>query len=115
MDKHLRKETSQEMLVQLPGETEACPVMSVFKDLQSITLEVNLSIKVLFKESCHGDLALSVVLDTIMLTVEIEVVLNRASGIFRLFIFARRCRRGNGPEDYQDGDCGEDGEKESGP
>ena len=88
MDEHFRKEASQEMLVQLPSETEACPVMTILKDLQSITLEVNVSIKVLLEESCHGDLALAVVLDAVMLTMEVQVVLDGTTGIFGLFILA---------------------------
>lgn len=114
MDKHLRKEASQEMLVQLPGETEACPVMSVFEDIQSITLEVNISIKVLLEESCHGDLALAVVFDAVMLAVEFQVVLDGTTGVFSLFILAGRCCRCNGPEGDQNRKCGEDGEENGG-
>ena len=114
VDKHLRKEASQEMLVQLPGEAEACPVMSVLKDIQSITLEVNISIKVLLEEGGHGNLALAMVFDAVMLAVEFQVVLDRTTGVFSLFILARRSSRCNGPEDHQDRDCGEDGEEDGG-
>lgn len=114
MDKHLRKEASQEMLVQLPGETEAGPVMSILKNIQSITLEVNISIKVLLKESCHRNLALAVVFDAVVLAVEFQVVLDGTTGVFSLFILAGRSSRCNGPEDHQNGDCGEDGEEDGG-
>lgn len=45
---------------------------------------------------------------TVMLAVEMQVVLDRASGIFGLFVLARRDRGGYGPEDHEDRDGGED-------
>lgn len=102
------------MLVQLPGETEAGPVMSVLKNIQSIALEVNISIKVLLEESCHGNLALAVVFDTVMLAVELQVVLDGTTRVFSFFILAGGSSRCNGPEGHQDWDCSEDGEEDGG-
>lgn len=114
MNKHFREEASQEMLVQLPGETEACPVMSVLKNIQSITLEVNIPIKVLLEEGGHRNLALAMVFNAIMLAVEFQVVLDGATGVFSLFILAGRSCGCNSPEDHQNRDCGEDGEENGG-
>lgn len=41
-------------------------------------------------------------------------MLNRTTGVFSLFILARRSSRCNSPEDHQDRDCGEDGEEDGG-
>lgn len=102
------------MLVQLPGETEAGPVMSVLKNIQSIALKVNISVKVLLKESCHGNLALAVVFDTVMLAVELQVVLDGTTRVFSFFILAGGGSRCNGPEGHQNRDCSEDGEEDGG-
>lgn len=54
------------------------------------------------------------VFDPVMLAVELQVVLDRTTGVFSLFVLARRRSRSNGPEDYQDRDCREDGEEKGG-
>lgn len=115
MHDNLRHHSSQEILVQAPGELELGPVMSVLKHLQRITLEVHLSVKVHLMEGLHGDLGLAMVLGTIMLAQEVQVVLDRTAGILGLFILSRRDGRRNGPVGHQDRDGGENGEEQGCP
>lgn len=114
MQKHLRNEAGKEVLVETPGEAEAGPVVSVFQDLQSVTLEVNLSIEVLLVEDLHGNLALATVLGPVMLVVEVQVVLDRAARVLGLLILAGRDGGRDGPEDHQNRDGGEDGKEDGG-
>lgn len=104
----------EEVLEQAQGETEAGPVVSVLHGLQGVTLEVDLVVEVHLVESLHGDLALAVVLDAVMLAVEVQVVLDRASGVLDLLVLAGGDGRGHSPEDHEDGDGGEDGEEDGG-
>jgi hypothetical protein len=110
----LGKETKEEMLVETHGETEIGPIMSEFESLQSIHLEVHLTIEVLLVEDLHRDLALATVGSAIMFAVEVEVVFDGAAGILGLFVLAGRDGRSHGPEGHQDGDGGEDGEEDGG-
>lgn len=80
------------MLVQAHGETEAGPVVSVLKGVQSVTLEVHLSIEVLLEENFHGNLALAPVFGSVAFAVEVEVVFHGAARVLGLLVLTR----GNG-------------------
>lgn len=88
MQQHLRNEASQEMLVQRPSETEACPVVSVLQDIKSISLEVDFAIKVFLVKSDHGNLALAMVLSTITFAVELQVVFDRPPRVFGFLVLS---------------------------
>lgn len=79
----------QEELVQTERETEACPVMSILHNLQCVSFEVDLPIKVHFLECLQWDLVLAIVLGAITFPVECEVMLDPATGISGLLILAR--------------------------
>lgn len=89
--------------------------MSVFHDIQRITLKVYLTIKVHLVECLHWDLGLAMVLTSMLLAVELQVVLHRAAGIFRLLILAWGDARGNVPESHQNWDRGEEAKEEGRP
>lgn len=90
MNEHFWEEAGQEKLVQFPCEAEACPVMSVFENIKSIALEFNLSVEVLLVESRNWDLALAMILNTVMFAVEVQVMLHWATRIFGLLILTGR-------------------------
>jgi hypothetical protein len=97
---------------QADGEAEASPIVSVFHDFQSITLEVYLTVKVHFMESLHGDLVAPIVLVTVFLVVEGQVVLDGLAWVLGLLVLARRKSRICSPEGGEDGDAGEQAEED---
>lgn len=114
MHQQLGKESKQEVLVQTHREPEVGPVVTELETLKSIPLEVHLSIEVLFVENFHGDLALAPVGNTVMFTVEIQVVFDGTASVLGLFGFARGDGRRNSPESHQNRDSSEDAEENAG-
>jgi len=114
VQQHLRNEAEQEVLKETHGELEVGPIVTVLESLQSIAFEVNLAVEVLLVEDLHGDLALAVVSGTVVLTVEVQVVLNGAAAILGLLSLAGGDGRGDGPESHKNGDCSEDGKEDGG-
>lgn len=96
--------TSKEEPEERQSEAEVGPIVTVLHDLKSVTVEVDITVKVLLVESLHGDLAAAVVLCAVGLLVELEVVLDGGAGEAGLFVLAGSVARGNGPEGHQDGD-----------
>jgi len=76
-------------LEQAQREPETSPVMSVFHNLQSIPIEINISIKIHVVESFHWDLVLSAVFDLIGFILEGKVVFDWAAWKLGFLIFAR--------------------------
>jgi len=95
---NFRCEGKENMFEQADCESEACPVMSVFKNLQSISIEFYLAIEIHGIEGLHRNLILSAVLDFICLIFECEVVFDWAPRIFGLFVLARGQSREYSPE-----------------
>ena len=114
MQQQLGDEAEQEVLEETHGELEVGPVMTVLEGLQSITLEVNLAVEVLLVEDLHGDLALAAVSGTVVLTVELQVVLDGEATVLGLLSLAGGDGRGNGPESHENGNRGEDGKEDGG-
>ena len=111
---HLGDETKQEVFEKTSGELEVGPVVTVLEALQSITLEVNLTIEVLLVENLHGDLALTTVGGTVVLAVELQVVLDRAAAVLGLLGLARRNGGRDSPECHQNGNGGEESKEDGG-
>lgn len=88
--------------------------MSVFHDLQRISVEVNLAIKVHIVERLHWDLIGSSVLELVGLILEGKVVFYRAPGDCGLLVLARTEGRGEVPEANQDRDRCEETEEDAG-
>lgn len=112
MHNHLRNHAGQEELIQSHREFESGPIMTVLQHFESIALEIDLAIKVHLMEGLHGDLVLAMILGTIMLVVEMQVVLNRTAGEFGLLISAGTNAGSNSPEDHQDWNGREQGEEQ---
>lgn len=111
---HFRDEAEQEVLEQARSELEVGPVMTVLENLKSITLEVNFAVEVLLVEDLHRNLALAAVGGTVVLTVEVQVVLNGEATVLGLLGLAGRDGGGDGPEGDENGESGEDGEEDGG-
>lgn len=114
MDQQFGNETKQKVLVKTHGKAEVGPVVTELKTLESITLEVHLTIEVLLVEDLHGNLALASVGSTVMLAVELEVVFHGTTGVPGLFILAGRDGRSHCPESHQNGYSGKNGEEDGG-
>lgn len=77
--------------------------MSVFQSLQTVTVELNISIKVHVVESLHWNLVSTPVLEFVGLLLESKVMFDWASSISGFFIFARTEHRVQGPKSHEDG------------
>lgn len=98
MHDDFRCELEENVLEQASSESEACPVGAVFKNLQTVSVELNITLKVHVVEGLQWDLRLSMVLQLIGVVLESEVVLDWASWQFNLLISARAQARGKIPE-----------------
>lgn len=114
MHEQLRNEAEQEVLEESHGELEVGPIVTVLKSLQSITLEVDLTIEVLLVEDLHGDLALAAVGSPVMFAVELQVVLDGKATVLGLLGLAGRDSGRNRPESHENRHRGEDSEEDRG-
>ena len=89
MQKELWNSACQEKLEQGNRKPEVCPVMSIFHDLERVTLEVDFAIKIHLRKCCHGNLVLAMVLRSVSLGMKGEVVVNWTTRESGLFILAR--------------------------
>lgn len=69
----------------LGGKLKSSPVMPVLHDVQNITLEINLLVKVRVVENLHGDLSV-LVLFLKLLVLEVQIVADGFTGELDLFI-----------------------------
>lgn len=89
MHDQFRNHASEEEPTQTQRESKASPVMTILQRVKSVSLEVDVSIKVHLMKRFHWDLALAMVLKSILVMFEIQVVLDRPPWIARLLILAR--------------------------
>ena len=98
-------------------EFEACPVMTVLENLESITVKVDISIEVHVVESFHRNLVLSAVFYFIGFVLKGKIMLDWTSWVLGLFILAWGEAGEYCPECEENGDSGdetkEDGSLES--
>ena len=106
-----RHEAEENELEQADCKSEACPIMPVLQDLQTIAIELNLAIKVHVVEGLHRNLVSAAVLDLVGFVLEGKVVLNGASRKSGLFVLARGEHRMEGPECNEDGDGSKEAEE----
>jgi len=106
--------TSKEEPEERQSEAEVGPVVAVLHNLESVAIEVDVTVEVLLVESLHGDLAAAVVLCAIGLLVELEVVLNGGTGVASLLVLAGSVAGSNGPEGHQDGDGSQETKEDPG-
>jgi hypothetical protein len=102
------------MLDQAQSKSKAGPVVSVFHDLQSIPVKLDISVKVHSVESLHRNLVLSVVRGLVGFFLEGKIMLDGTTWVLGLLILPRAVRRSQKPETDQDGDCGEESEEQRG-
>lgn len=110
----LGNHSQQEVLDQADREAEASPVVAVLEDLEAVALEVDVTVKVHLVEGLHGDLVGAMVLETVGLLLELEVVLNGTAGVLGLGGLAGRDGGDNKPPAGQDGKIKDEGEEEEG-
>lgn len=110
----LGNHAQQEVLDQADGEAEASPVVTVLEDLEAVALEVDVTVKVHLVEGLHGDLVGAMVLETVGLLLELEVVLNGTAGVLGLCGLAGGDGGDNKPPAGQDGKIKEDSEEDEG-
>jgi hypothetical protein len=67
----------QEKAVQAQSHSKADPIVSIFQRFQCIPIEVYGAIKILFIKCLHWDFVSSMVFDPIVLTMEMEITLDR--------------------------------------
>lgn len=89
MHNHFWYHPSQEKLVQSYGEPKACPVMSIFQDLQTITIEINVAIEVHLKECPHWDLIFAPIFHAISILMKCKVMLDRTAWIPGFLVLTR--------------------------
>lgn len=99
-------------LYQTNGEPEAGPVVTVLHHLQTVALEIDVTIKVHFMKRLHGDLVRSTVFGPIRIFLEIEVEFDRAAGELGLLIAARANRRNDEPPSCQKREINNQGEED---
>ncbi len=84
----LRNHAEQEIPDEADGEPEACPIVSIFHDLQTVAIELHIPVKVHLVEGLHGNLGPAMVLGLIGGLLEGEVVLDGAAGESGLLVEA---------------------------
>lgn len=109
---NLGNHAKEEVLDKADSESEAGPVMAELHDLEAITVEVDITIKVHLVESLHGDLVLAMVFGLVFRLLEGKVVLNTLARVLGLFIFARADGGDDQPVRSQQRSAGEDGEED---
>ena len=72
--------------------------MSIFHDLQTITLEIHSAVEVHLMKCLHWNLALAVISGTIFLLMKLKVMLQGPPWVSNFLIFPRRDPGGNNPE-----------------
>ena len=90
MHDHFRHHTSEEEAKETDGEPEVGPIMSILQNFQSISLEVDRSVKVHLMKCFNWYLALAMVLQPAFLVVELKVMLDGTARVSSLLILSRR-------------------------
>ena len=98
MHDNLGHHASKKISTQAKSKLKVCPIMSIFEDLQGISLKVHRRVKVHLMEGLHGNLVFAIIFRSILFIVELQVMLYRTPRISSLLIFPRRYSRRNSPE-----------------
>jgi len=85
------------MVEQAKSKSEACPVMSIFHNLQAVPIEIDFSIKIHGIESLHWNLVFPAILSLIGRIFEGKIVFDWATGVSGLFVLARSEHRCESP------------------
>ena len=109
---NLGHHAGQEVLDQAQGEAEVGPIVAVLENLEGITVEVNITVKIHLVEGLHWDLVTALVLGRVGGLFEGEVVLNATAGEPGLLVLTRRHGRRNQPESAEQGEGGQESDEE---
>ena len=83
------------------------PIMPILHNLQSIALEVHLSVEIHFMKGLHRDFSPAIIYRSIFLVMEMEIVFNRSAWIAGFFIFSWGYGGSDVPVGTKYGDTGE--------
>lgn len=112
MHNDLGNHAKEEKLDEANGEAEAGPVVSVLHNLETVTLEVDIAVKVLLVEGLHGDLLVTLVLVFVGLLLEVEVLLDGTAREAGLFVLSGGDGRDDQPEETEDGEIDDEGKED---
>lgn len=114
MHEHLWNHAGEEEPDQTDGEAEVGPVVPIFHDLEAVTVEVDVTVKIHLVEGLHGYLVLAMILGLVGGLLEGKIVLDGTAWIPSLLVLSRADGGHDQPEAGQQGDSGEEGKEESG-
>jgi len=104
VEDNIHEEGEDDELEKLRSEGEVGPIVTVLKNLEKVTIEVNQTIQVHLSESNQGNLVSSAPFSLILLALEGDVVLNRTTGQLDLAVGAGTEGGGISPEGDQEGE-----------
>lgn len=112
VENHIRREGEEDIVEQVPGEVERCPVVAVLHDIKAVTVEVNVAAEVDLEESLHGHLAAAAEPGTVGLLLEGEVVLHWAPWKLDLLIDSGAVGGHDRPKCQKQRNKGDEGEED---
>lgn len=98
VEEDVNEESAHDELEQLRGEGEVCPVVTVFQDLEDVTVESDVTIEIHLGKGDKRNLVLSTPFGLVLLTLEGDVVLNGTAGELDFAVGAGTVGRVVGPE-----------------
>ena len=102
VEKDITSESAEQELHERPGQLEVSPVVAVLKDIEQVTVDIDLAVDVHLGEVLEGNLGAAVVLAPQLVGLEGQVGLNGAVGQLGLLVNARAEAGFEGPESNQD-------------
>lgn len=108
----LGNHAKEEKLDETNGEAEAGPVVSVLHNLETVTLEVDVAVEVLLVESFHGNLLMTLVLVSVGLLLEVEVLLDGTARESNLVVLSGRDGRDDQPPGAEKGEISKEGKED---
>jgi hypothetical protein len=87
---HFRHHSSKEEPEEREGKAEAGPIVAVFHNLKTVTVELDVSVKVHLVECLHRNPVPATVFEPVALVLEREIVLNRCTRVASLLVDTRR-------------------------
>lgn len=104
VEKDITCESAEQELHERPGQLEVGPVVAVLKNIEQVTVDVDLAVDVHLGEILERNLGAAVVLAPQLVGLEGQVGLNGAVGQLSLLVNARAEAGFEGPESDQDGE-----------
>lgn len=108
------KHAKEEELDQANGESEARPVVAVLESLETVALEVDVTVKVHLVEGLHGDLVVAAVLEAVRVLLEVEIMLDATAREAGLFVLAGAQGGNDQPPGAEEGEIDDEGKEDGG-